>query len=38
MMLRKILSYGVVAGLIVGVPQSVMVVAMKDHLPSVVVG
>ena len=38
MMLRKILSYGVVAGLIAGVPQSVMVVAMKDHLPSVVAG
>ncbi|MEP7043007.1 MAG: DUF4199 domain-containing protein [Dokdonella sp.] len=33
-MLRKILSYGVVAGLIVGVPMFCLTVWMKDHPPA----
>jgi hypothetical protein len=32
-MLRMILVYGVIAGVIVGVPQFGMTVAMKNHLP-----
>jgi Protein of unknown function (DUF4199) len=32
-MQRMILSYGTVAGLIVGIPMSVMTVAMRDHPP-----
>jgi hypothetical protein len=32
-MLRKVLSYGLVAGLIAGVPPSVMLVVLKDHPP-----
>jgi hypothetical protein len=32
-MLRKILSYGVLAGLIAGIPLSVFVIAMDEHPP-----
>jgi hypothetical protein len=32
-MLRKILGYGLIAGLIAGTPAAVMTVVMKDHLP-----
>ena len=32
-MFRKILSYGLIAGLIVGVPLFALTVATKDHLP-----